>query len=60
VGIVGDFAGWRGELNREHPVTAFASEESDLLHLSDAGHATGFAEGTPGRWFQEKAEASLV
>jgi hypothetical protein len=60
VSIVGDFSSRRDEMNREHPVTVLAPEETDILHVPDAGDAPGFTEGTPGRWLQEKAEAALV
>jgi hypothetical protein len=47
----------RGARNREHPVTVRATEETNILHLSDARRAPGFTDGTRGRWLQEQAEA---
>jgi hypothetical protein len=57
---VGDFACWRGQLNRKHPITVRAPEETDIFHVPDAGDAPGFANGTPGWRLQQKAAASLV
>jgi hypothetical protein len=57
---VRDFGCSRGELNREHLVTVLAPKETDILHLPDGGDAPGLTERTPGRWLQEKAEASLA
>jgi hypothetical protein len=59
-GIVGDFRCSRDELNREHLVTVLAPKETDILHLPDAGDATGPTEATWGRGLEETVEASLV
>jgi hypothetical protein len=59
-GIVGDFGGSRGELNREHLVTILAPKETDILHLPDAGDAPRLAAATRGSRLQETSEASLV
>lgn len=60
VGIVRDFGCPRGELNRENLVTVLAPKETDIVHLPDAGDATGLTAATRGTERQEASEASLV
>jgi hypothetical protein len=46
--------GSRGARNREHSVTFRATEETNILHQTDARNARGITAGTRGEWLVEK------